>query len=466
MRADACPMNENLPIAIGFLALCFGLFVYFIGFTDWYDKRLLDCTPVSKCRSVALGPAVVSGRVGGPGAIPSLIAHLPCFISRVVVEEYKQSGRSKQWRTVHKREWRMPFYLIDETGEVKILPDKAVLWLQEDVKYSSETGLVEYSAAASNRATQQTEALDDMFREYCITRGLNTYAQLRFTETNLSPGDPVFVYGSASAGRDVGDKDATVIQKTFWQTPYIMEGDRSDMLRKLKTRGLLRVLGGSFAVIIGTGILAHATTTTETTAVWTDYLMSPSSAFGEFTSLFFLAALGVFIYAALIYNGLVSLRNEVDRAFSNVDVLLQQRFDLIPNLVSVCKAYMEHESSVMQAVSASRGQWTAARGRTDKINAAAIAVPALRQLLATAEAYPRLRANENFLQLQQSLSTLEEQVADRRELYNSAVSLFNSRIKMVPDRLVAGTFRFEEQPFFSAEKSAEVPPTMNVGFGQ
>ncbi|HEX6879814.1 MAG TPA: LemA family protein [Terriglobales bacterium] len=458
-------MNENLPIAIGFLTLCFGLFVYFIGFTDWYDKRLLDCTPVSKCRSVALGPAVISGRVGGPGAITSLIAHLPCFISRVVVEECKQSGRNNQWNTVHKREWRMPFYLIDDTGEVRVLPEKAVLWLQEDVKYSTETGIVEYSPAASERATQQNETLDDMFREYCITRGINTRVPLRFTETNLSPGDPVFVYGSASAGRDSGDKDATVIQKTFWQTPYIMEGDRSDMLRKLKTRGILRVLVGSFSVIIGTGILAHATTTTEKTAVWTDYFMSSSSAVGEFASLFFLAVLGVGLYVALIYNGLVSLRNEVDRAFSNVDVLLQQRFDLIPNLVSVCRAYMEHESSVMQAVSASRGQWSAARGRIDKFNAAAVAVPALRQLLASAEAYPRLRANENFLQLQQSLSTLEEQIADRRELYNSAVSFFNSRIGMVPDRFVAGTFGFEEQPFFRVEKSAEAAPAINAGSG-
>ena len=122
---------------------------------------------------------------------------------------------------------------------------------------------------------------------------------------------------------------------------------------------------------------------------------------------------------------------------------------------------MDHESSVMQAVSASRGQWDAARGRTDKLAAAAISITPLRQLLATAEAYPRLRANENFLQLQRALVSIEEQIADRRELYNSAVSLFNSRIQIFPDRLIAGAFRFAAQPFFSADAASAAVPAVN-----
>ncbi len=129
-------MNDSLAIAIGFLTLCFGLFVYFIGFADWYDKRLLDCTPISRCRSVALGPVVVSGKVTGPGPIPSLIGHIPSFISKVEVQAYKSNGKSSSWRTVHKRELRMPFYVQDATGEIKVEPAKAVLWLERDIKYS------------------------------------------------------------------------------------------------------------------------------------------------------------------------------------------------------------------------------------------------------------------------------------------------------------------------------------------
>jgi LemA protein len=457
-------MNENLPIAIGFLLLCFGLFVYFIGFADWYDKRLLDCTPVSRCRSVALGPVVVSGKVTGLHPIPSLIAHLPSFISRVVVEQYRKSGKSSEWRTVHKRELRMPFYVDDGSGLIKVEPQKAVLWLEQDVQYSSETGVVEYSPAAADRATSQTESLDEMFMEYCLTRGIGTREPVRLTETNLSPGDPVFVYGSASPAKGDSGENSMIIRKTFWQTPYIMEGGKADMLRKLALRGSLRIAGGTAAVVLATGILARATAETRVFNA-AEYVTSENSISGEMASLAALAVLGIFIYSALIYNGLVSLRNEVDRAFSNVDVLLQQRFDLIPNLVSVCKAYMEHESSVIQAVSASRGQWSDARGRVEKLNAAAVLIPPLRQLLATAENYPRLRANENFLQLQGALTNIEEQIADRRELYNSAVSLFNSRIQIFPDRIIAGTFRFTVQPFFSAGAGAASVPSVNVTTG-
>jgi LemA protein len=454
-------MNESFLIAIGFLALCFGLFAYFIGFGDWYDKRLLDCTPISKCRSVALGPVVVCGKVGGPSPIPSLIGHLPSFISKVVVEEYRSNGKSRSWQTVHKRELWMPFYIEDGTGEIKVEPQRAVLWLERDIKYSSSDGLADYSQAASDRATQLTDTLDEMFQEYCLTRGIDTRNPVRFTETNLSPGDPVFVYGAASPNREPGSTCSNIIRKTFWQTPYIIEGGKGDMLRKLSTRGFLRIFVGSVFVVLATGILARATAT-ERVAALSEFFVSDTSPSAEILAILALFALGIFIYSALIYNGLVSLRNEVDRAFSNVDVLLQQRFDLIPNLVSVCKAYMEHESSVMQAVSASRGQWTAARGRVDKLNAAAFSIMPLRQLLATAESYPRLRANENFLQLQDALTSIEEQIADRRELYNSAVSLFNSRIQIFPDRLVAGAFRFTAQPFFTADAAAEAVPAVNV----
>ena len=457
-------MNENLPIAIGFLLLCFGLFVYFIGFADWYDKRLLDCTPISKCRSVALGPVVVSGKVTGLHPIPSLIAHLPSFISRVVVEQYRKSGKSSEWRTVHKRELRMPFYVDDGSGLIKVEPQKAVLWLQQDVQYSSQTGVVEYSPAAADRATSQTESLDGMFTEYCITRGINTREPVRLTETNLSPGDPVFVYGSASPAKGDAGENSMIIRKTFWQTPYIMEGGKADMLRKLALRGFFRIGGGTVAVVLATGILARAATEAKAFNA-AEYITSEVSLSGEVASLAALALLGLGIYSALIYNGLVSLRNEVDRAFSNVDVLLQQRFDLIPNLVSVCKAYMEHESSVMQAVSASRGQWSAARGRLDKLNAAATSILPLRQLLATAENYPRLRTNENFLQLQNALTSIEEQIADRRELYNSAVSLFNSRIQIFPDKIIASMFRFTVEPFFSADVGASTVPPINAATG-
>lgn len=457
-------MNDLLPIAIGFITLSAGLFLFFLGFGDWNDKRLLESTPVSKCRSVALGPVTLSGKVGGPNPIPSLIAQLPSFISRVVVEEYRSNGKSRSWRVVHKRELRMPFYVEDPSGEIKVVPDKAVLWLERDVKYSTEDGIVEYAPAAGERASMQTQTLDEMFSEYCLTRGISRLYPLRFTETNLSPGDPIFVYGTACSGKDTGDSDSIVVRKTFWQTPYIMEGGKVDMQSKLGLRRSLKIAAGAAAVIFATGLLARASTGA-TVAGGGEYVSSDISLLADIVAAFALLGLGIFMYVALIYNGLVNIRNEVDRAFSNVDVLLQQRFDLIPNLVSVCRTYMEHESEVMQAVATSRGLWTTARDRQGKLIAAAESHGLMRQLLATAEVYPSLRANENFLQLQNALTLLEEQIADRRELYNSAVSLFNSRIQVFPDRLVAGVFHFAVQPFFAAADAPEKVPVVNATSG-
>ncbi len=454
-------MNQIVPVALGFLFLALGIFMFLIGFADWYDRRLLECTPTSHCRAVALGRVVVSGKVVGLNPMSSLIAHLPSFISKVVVEEYQRRGRSAEWRVVHRRELRMPFYIRDDSGELKVVPDNAVLWLEPDVTYSTETGIADYSKAAGVRANDQTDNLDDMFREYCLTRGINTSVPRRFNETDLSPGDPVFVYGTACSGKDTGDTDSTVVRNTFWQKLYIVEGDKSDMVLKLYRRGLLKVLGGAAAVVISTAVLARATTDTPVTQL-AEYFTSDISIEAEILSLCAIIGVGILIYGVIVYNGLISLRNEVERAFSNIDVLLQQRFDLIPNLVSVCRAYMDHESSVMLAVTASRSQWANARERSDKLAAAAIAVPPLRQLLATAESYPRLRANENFLQLQEQLTSLEGQIADRRELYNSAVSLFNSRIQLFPDRIIANAFRFLEQPFYSAEDTASTVPAVNA----
>jgi LemA protein len=455
-------MPESVVVAAGFLLLSLGLFVFLIGFMDWYDQRLLECTPISRCRGAALGRVVISGSVVGLNPIPSLVAHLPSFLSRVVVEEYLRRGRSGQWRVVHKRELRMPFYVRDNSGELKVVPDGAVLWLEPDVSYSSETGIVEYSKAAGVRANEQTDTLDDMFSEYCLTRGLNNRAPHRFVETDLSPGDPVFVYGTACSGKDSGDSDSAVVRNTLWQKLYIVEGDKKDMVLRLYKRGLLKVLGGAVATVLATSLLARATTDVPVTQL-AELFTSEISIWAEVLSLFAIVATGVFIYGLMVYNGLISLRNEVERNFSNIDVLLQQRFDLIPNLVAVCKGYMEHESGVMQAVTATRSQWTNARARSDKLTAAAIALPPLRQLLATAESYPRLRANENFLQLQEQVVSLEAQIADRRELYNSAVSLFNSRIQLFPDRIVADTFRFTEQPFYSAEETSV--PAVNTAQG-
>jgi LemA protein len=167
----------------------------------------------------------------------------------------------------------------------------------------------------------------------------------------------------------------------------------------------------------------------------------------------------VLIYGVMLYNGLVTVKHNVAKAWANIDVLLKQRHDELPKLVEVCKQYKEFEQTTLQRVIEARSQVQSAR-ETQNIGALGEAEGALRmglgRLFAIAEAYPELRANENFMQLQQRISTLENGIADRRELYNDAVNINNVRVEQFPEALVAHLLHFDAKPlleFSSAEKA-------------
>jgi LemA protein len=208
-------------------------------------------------------------------------------------------------------------------------------------------------------------------------------------------------------------------------------------------------------------IPAREVTPSELLRVWAPYLQQ-----AVFLAVPLLAVIGLVTYFVVIYNGLVMLRNEVDRCWSNIDVVLKQRFDLIPNLVEVCKGYMHHEQSTLEGVTLARRNWSEALRSEDKLKAAHDSGMALRQLLLSAENYPSLRANQNFMQLQQTLTELESQIADRRELYNAAVGALNTRIGQIPDAWVAGAFGCHPRPFFEVTGAEALPRVAVAGSGK
>ena len=163
------------------------------------------------------------------------------------------------------------------------------------------------------------------------------------------------------------------------------------------------------------------------------------------------------IYAVTTYNRLVSLKHGVDKAWANIDVLLKQRHDELPKLVEVCKQYKQFEQETLQRVVEARSQVQAARQDVAALGKAEGALRSgLGQIFAVAEAYPELRSNESFQQLQARISQLEDAIADRREFYNEAVNINNVRVEQFPDSVIAGMFRFGTRPlleFASAEKS-------------
>jgi LemA protein len=167
--------------------------------------------------------------------------------------------------------------------------------------------------------------------------------------------------------------------------------------------------------------------------------------------------LAVIVFIVL-YNGLVRLRNRVDNAWSQIDVQLQRRHDLIPNLVETVKGYASHERQTLEAVTQARNNAVQAQGPAAQGQAENVLTGALRQLFAVAEAYPDLKANQNFLNLQEELTSSEDRVAYARQFYNDSVLNYNTKRQSLPSSILAGMFNFSPREYFEGEEaSREVP---------
>ncbi len=152
--------------------------------------------------------------------------------------------------------------------------------------------------------------------------------------------------------------------------------------------------------------------------------------------------LGTIIYVIMIYNGLVALKHNIDKSWSNIDVLLKQRFDELPKLVKVCEGYMQHERATLENVIKARSMLQNAGSEADMMNAQNAISAALRSLFAVVERYPELKADKAFRQLQSRITEIEDAIADRREFYNESVNIYNIRIEQFPDVIIARMFNF------------------------
>jgi LemA protein len=167
------------------------------------------------------------------------------------------------------------------------------------------------------------------------------------------------------------------------------------------------------------------------------------------------------IWVIIIYNGLVAMRQRVNQAFADVDVQLKQRHDLVPNLVETVKGYAAHERGTLDAVVQARNAAMTAQGPAQMAQAENVLTGALRQLFALSEAYPDLKANQNFQQLQMELSDLENKIAAARRFFNNAVQEYNTGIQQFPAVLIAGPTGFTQKEFFdlgAERETAGKPP--------
>lgn len=174
-----------------------------------------------------------------------------------------------------------------------------------------------------------------------------------------------------------------------------------------------------------------------------------------------LAAIVLFKFIS-IYNGLVSLKNQIDRSWANIEVILKQRFDEVPQLVEVVEQYAGYEQKTLKQVIAARNTYMQAHSTEEKVNAANEMSKAFGGLLALGEAYPDLKANTNFIHLQSRVSDLEGQIADRREHFNETVTNFNTRIQQIPDVFFARMLAYSSQSLFKVDPKETQRPSLKM----
>ena len=171
--------------------------------------------------------------------------------------------------------------------------------------------------------------------------------------------------------------------------------------------------------------------------------------------------IGLIAYLVNTYNTFVRLSNNIDKGWSNIDVILKQRYDELPKLVEVCNSYMTHERETLEAVTKARAAYGASMTVDAKARAENQLTSALGSLFAVAEQYPDLKANEEFLHVQQRISVLESTIADRREFYNDSVNLYNIRIEQIPSNWVAQQSGYQARPLLEVPQADRQDVTLN-----
>lgn len=163
----------------------------------------------------------------------------------------------------------------------------------------------------------------------------------------------------------------------------------------------------------------------------------------------------VAIYVVCVYNALIRLKNNVEEGYSTMDVYMKKRYDLIPNLVETVKGYAKHEEQTLEGVMQARYSCMTANDPEERAKSENMLTGTLKTLFNVAENYPQLQANQNFISLQNTLKSLEEEIANSRKYYNGCVKIFNNKIEVFPSNLVAKRFKFEKKVLFEIPDEAE-----------
>jgi len=402
-------------------------------------KRLIDDLPTSKTQGVFIGLAELKGTAESETPLTSYLAGAPCVQyawqvdehwSRTVTETYTDSKGHTQTRTRTESGWTkvasdsksIPFYLKDDTGVIRVVPDGAKI---HNVKTFDET------------ASRGSPLYFGKGPEHEIA---NSTHKRRFHETALALHTMLFVVGQARERQDVvaaeiaHDKNAPMFLISTQKEKQVSAG-YGRWFWALVVIGLICAIGGA----VGRDMLANSNKGLD----WEPFVVS---------SLAFLAVLAMG-WVWTVYNSLINLHHRLEQGWSEVDVQLKQRHDLIPSLVAAVAGYRDYESETQKLITELRGQAEATPPGVAGPDFKGVA-PMLRVII---ERYPDLKANESFLRLQQALVDAEQRIALARDYFNDIATFYNTRLAIVPDRFVAGLVRLRPATLMSAADFERAP---------
>ncbi|BCW98796.1 MAG: hypothetical protein KatS3mg024_1623 [Armatimonadota bacterium] len=428
LSAGAVPSGMEF-VPAGMLLL--GLGVGWLGQRTWLSGQLITNTPVTRIRSAPQGWVKLRGQAIVEEPVYSCTGHIPCLYFSERTERYTrhtrrvQDPQTKEWRTETYYSWdywssasgAAPFRLTDGTGQVAVDVKATVFYPAHSAQfYNGIPGSGSISAREGDfRTTVNYIALGSQ---------LEAVGRLHLRVLTRHPTQGAAMVAEGSLGGVAVD----------------------------------RRLGGCFGIMVGGLMVAGAPLSPALIAgINGENNMDFNSALA-----FVLAgsALGLVLLGWMVslYNAIVTLKKQAERAWSDIDVQLQMRWDLVPNLVETVKAYAQHERQIFEATLAARERALGARDRRTRISAEDRLEQTLPPLLAIAEDYPQLKASENFLKLQQQLQEMEDIIADRREIYNDSATNFNTFIQSFPGLLMAGALSEKPLPLFQAEPAARQHP--------
>ena len=427
-----------LPLLIGSLA-ALGCLVG--AFVCLRRKRLIDDLPTSKTQGVFIGMSELKGSAESETPLTSYLGGIRCVWyewkveehwSRTVTETYTDAQGRSGVRTRTESGWTVvasggdnpPFYLKDDTGVIRIMPEGADI----------------HGVSTFDRTCGSGDPL--YFAKGPLFAVANSTHQRRFKESALPLHAMLYVMGqarerkdvvAAEIARDKGDPLFVISTKTERQisSAYVW------WIWLWLILGLLVTIGGAF--------VSRAMSTVETGVSWQPFVL----------------AIGVYLIALAVgwtwtvYNSLITLRNRVNQAWSQVDIQLKRRADLIPNLVKCVEGYSSHEKAVQEMVAELRNQsMGSTRGGTLKGYS--------HTLLAVAERYPALKADKSFLALQKSLADTEGRIALARGYFNDIVTFYNTRLEVIPDRFVGRMARLFRQNLIQATDLERSPVEVHL----